>query len=216
MAAVFNIYDQHAIKSIVGTGERLIDSDPSLLSNDELLKFTYVNSAFVLEAKEKHSSITRRLPQFPIHLYKDNEYVIAGGIDKYWYVYSVIKVIKNLGSNLPVEIIIPTIEDYNENFCKHSISNLNAKYILVPEVYGFDVIKKYNLKEFGILSIFTSSFNKILYLNNYNYPISKPDQIFASVLLQQNVMILWSDHEPRTTSLFFFLFKIKKLERLLG
>jgi hypothetical protein len=216
MQTVFNIYMQHEIKSYVGTGERLVNKVPELLNKEELLSLMDVNIQFVKEARDLHFSIMKRLPQFQIDLYSGSGYVIVGGHEQYWYAYSLIKILRKLESKYPVEIIIPTVDEYDEYFCKHLITDLNASCVLVNEIFGVDVIKQFSLKNenLEILSILSSSFENVMFLRSYNYPVSLPDELFKSLLLKQNGLILWSDPTRRTTSPYFYSVQGKSIGKV--
>ncbi len=177
MKSVFNIYDQHRLQ---------------YNGHTEYKKF-------VKNAQNMHYSIEKRIPQFSPPIYNGNGYVVIGNRQTYWYIYSLLKVLESLKCKFPLEVIIPTHSEYDPYFCERILpqANMNAKCVLVPDVFKFELITKYNLLSavnLEIIALLTSSFEKALFLETNNYPVNSIDFLFTD-----SDMIIWPDEKQAKT-----------------
>lgn len=157
--------------------------------------------------RQYHESVLRNLPsKLPKSVYTPNTYgiVTIGGNFYSWMAYIQLLQLRKLGSNLPVEILIPSIEDYYKeaHFCDHVLPQYNAKCILVPEKLGFNVAKhwKFSSYQFKALALCLSSFQHVLILDSDNVVLLKPEKVFDSPVYRDNGMVLWPDYWERTIS----------------
>ncbi|KAL6451763.1 MNN22 Alpha-1 [Candida maltosa Xu316] len=154
-----------------------------------------------------HASVFHQLPEkLPLSIYKPNSYgiVTIGGNFYSWLALVQLLGLRKLGSQLPVEVVIPTLDDYRKeaHFCEEVLPKYNAKCVLVPEVLGIEVAKYWNFKsyQYKALALAISSFENTLLLDSDNIPVMKPEKIFESSVYKDNGMILWPDYWERTMS----------------
>lgn len=193
-----------------------------LIRNKELLSMYITLNDMEMEAlKNSHQVfINSMMKDWPEDLTKYNKYndflkgdgivYLAGGKYNQLALLS-IKVLRENGSRLPVEVIIPKHEDYDEQFCNRILPNLNGKCKLmsdyIPKSYYERVIKNggnaagYQMKN---VAIFISSFERVLYLDADNIPIKNPDILFVNKPFTNNHLVIWPDLWRRSTSPKFY------------
>lgn len=157
---------------------------------------------FIEDATIKHKIITDNLPDIKPNFYKGNGYVIVGGGKYSWFSLLVIETLRKLGSELPIEIFIPSEEDYDEEFCEVVLKPYNARCIYINNVFNSELIKKIKVTgyQYKSLALLASSFENTFLLDSDNYPVINPDKLFSSDLYKQYNMITWPDYWKRTTS----------------
>ena len=136
--------------------------------------------------------------------YKGSGIVFVGGGEHSAMVYAIIKVIRNLTPNLPIEVLIPDmlLLESDNNFCS-MIEDMNAKCIFLKDYFDqqFYMYKSYQFKSLALL---LSSFENVLLLDADNYPLVNLDNIFEHKEFVDNGMIVWPDMWHRTTHPFFY------------
>ncbi|CAL1189551.1 unnamed protein product [Candida parapsilosis] len=193
-----------------------------LIRNRELLS-TYItlNDMEMETLKNSHqvfiNSLMKDWPEDLIKFNKYNDFLkgdgivyLAGGKYNQLALLS-IKVLRENGSRLPVEVIIPKHEDYDEQFCNRILPQLNGKCKLmsdyIPKSYYERVIKNggsaagFQMKNVAIL---VSSFERVLYLDADNIPIKNPDILFVNKPFTNKHLVVWPDLWRRSTSPKFY------------
>ncbi|GMM48462.1 hypothetical protein DAPK24_050600 [Pichia kluyveri] len=221
---VFNIYEFHHIDQ--NSIDLLIRSSNSNNNNNdkninininenikklnryskiELNSLIQVNPNFIEEAKFKHVSILKRLPQFSINLSRGNGYVMVGNKKSYWNIYLTIKLLRQLGSNYPFEIIITSINEFDDYFCSNLIKNYNAKCIMLNERLPINILSDMIISDlWKTLAILSSNFQNVIYLNSNTYPVKSLDELFDSPIFRKHGLVLWSDTNRRETVPSFY------------
>lgn len=164
--------------------------------------------------KKSHSRFLSLIPQdFPQELYNYSTYndfmkgdgiVYLGGEKYNQLVLLSIKTLRDTGSKLPVEVILPQTNDYDIKFCLELLPNLNAKCKVmadyVPKSF-VDLVKGYQFKNVALL---ISSFERILYLDADNLCIRNPDIFFVNKPFMDQHLVIWPDLWRRSTSPHFY------------
>lgn len=193
-----------------------------LIRNKELLSmYIELNDMELETLKNSHQQFVKSMMKdWPEDLTKYNKYndflkgdgivYLAGGKYNQLALLS-IKVLRENGSRLPVEVIIPKHEDYDEEFCNRLLPSLNGKCKLmsdyIPKLYYEQVIRNggsaagYQMKN---VAIFISSFERVLYLDADNIPIKNPDILFVNKPFTNNHLVVWPDLWRRSTSPKFY------------
>ncbi|CCH44483.1 Alpha-1,2-mannosyltransferase [Wickerhamomyces ciferrii] len=174
-------------------------------TKEYLSKFLDISEEQINKLKGSHSQV---ISKFPSNIPKDfygkqqNGIIYVGGGKFNWLAMLSLKTLRNLGSRLPVEILIPTLEDYEPNLCEHEFPKLNAKCLVLPDILGQEVNSMIKIQgyQYKSLAILVSSFQNVLLLDADNIPVSIPDQIFHSNPFQESGLIIWPDFWRRTTS----------------
>lgn len=181
------------------------DTDTEVLSEKQTSKFFNFPSEFVDDLKAKHKIITDNLPDINADFYEGSGYVIVGGSKYSWFSVLVIETLRKLGSKYPVEVILPSKDEYEKEFCEVTLPKLNARCVMLHTVFGDKldefVLTGYQYKAFALLA---SSFEHAFLLDADTYPVQNPDILFDSQLYLENTMITWPDYWRRTTSPVFY------------
>ena len=149
------------------------------------------------------------MENWPENLFKFNKFnnfmkgdgiVYLGGGKYNQLVLLSIKILRENGSRLPVEVIIPYKNDYDIQFCDRVLPTLNGKCKLMtdylPQTF-VDKISGFQLKNIALL---ISSFERILYLDADNIPIRNPDVLFTNAPFTTKHLVVWPDLWRRSTS----------------
>lgn len=146
--------------------------------------------------------------------YKDSKgYLYIGGGQYSWLSLLSIKQLRKTGATLPVELFIPTIEDYEHHFCEIILPQYNARCVVftgpTSQQYPFEP-KGYQYK---MLALLESTFENVLYMDSDLYPLKNVDYLFDTDVYRKNGLVLWPDAWARTTSpIFYEIAEIEVLE----
>lgn len=182
-------------------------------TRDVLLSKATISDKAYNEFKTKHKRLLQEIPsEIPTTAYKpgSNGIVFVGGGRYSWLSYLSLLGLRETGSKLPVEIIMPKYVDYEEEieFCNEILPKLNAKCVIIPDIFGPSVMAKWNNKiksyQFKSLALMVSSFQNVLLLDSDNIVIENPDPFFNSDLFHKYGMITWPDYWRRTISPHFY------------
>lgn len=133
--------------------------------------------------------------------------IMVGGGRFSWLTLLNIHQLRRTGSKLPIEVYIPTPEDYDAAFCKEILPKVNGRCVLGYEVLPLKYFHhRFQFKrfEYKILAILTSSFENVLMLDADNMVVQNPDKLFEWDVFLKNQLILWPDCWIRTTNPFLF------------
>ncbi|CAK9440368.1 uncharacterized protein LODBEIA_P44680 [Lodderomyces beijingensis] len=151
-------------------------------------------------------------------------YLAGGKVDQ--VVFLSIKLMRDHGSRLPIEVILPKKEDYDAEFCGRILPTLNARCKImtdyIPQSYLDNAMKnvekckknsdpesqKYPYKALSYqmrsLAILISSFERVLYLDADILPLRNPDPLFENKPFTSHHMVVWPDFWRRSTSPHFY------------
>ncbi|CAH6720280.1 alpha-1,2-mannosyltransferase Mnn2p [[Candida] jaroonii] len=158
--------------------------------------------------KKSHSNIIKNIPKSaPKNFYRKNGIVFVGGGKFNFLTLLSIKHIRDLGSKTPIEVLIPTLDEFESNLCFKVFPQYNAKCLVMPHILnqyseGDNVFKKFEFKgyQYKVLALLLSSFEKILFLDSDNTPTQNPDSLFESEPFSSHGLIVWPDFWKRATS----------------
>lgn len=182
-------------------------------SKDALLSKAYISEDVFNEFKNKHEQLLNELPPtLSDSTFKANTdgIVLVGGGRFSWLSYLSLLALREAGSKLPVEIMMPTYNDYEkeQEYCTVLLPKLNAACVVVPDSLGPEVMLSWSTRfksyQFKSLSLMTSSFQNIFLLDSDNIVLDNPDPLFNSDLFKDNGMIMWPDYWQRTISPVFY------------
>ena len=184
---------------------------PGEKNKDVLLSKAEVLSDLMTQLKQKHHGVVEDLPEImPESVYKKGSkgVVIIGGSRFSWLAYLALVSLRETGSKLPVEIVMPTKKDYEREieFCEKILPDLDASCVVVDDVLGEAVMtgRKFKSFQFKALALIVSSFEHILLLDSDNMIVDNPDKIFESKVYQDYGMITWPDYWKRTISPIYY------------
>lgn len=128
----------------------------------------------------------------------------AGGLYLPVFVIS-LRMLRQTGSTLPVEVFLADYEEYEEYICENTLPSLNATCIVLSDIFdevpNSADIAKYQFKVFAMIF---SSFENILFLDADAFPIHDPELLFSSELFQTHGLISWPDFWASSVSPFFY------------
>lgn len=214
---VFTVYDQNA--PLVGSYDDAVQyvdksaQKKGTNTKEVLLSKAVIPDAAFQELKQKHHNTVKSLPSEldPVTYKKNtNGVVLVGGGRYSWLAYMALLALRDTGSTLPVEIVMPKFNDYEREleFCTVVLPPLGASCVVIPDVLGSLVMLNWNKRlanyQFKSLALVTSSFQNVLLLDSDNLIIENPDRIFDSDLFKENGMITWPDYWTRSISPKFY------------
>ncbi|GEQ67119.1 hypothetical protein JCM33374_g782 [Metschnikowia sp. JCM 33374] len=196
---------------VVCQSERYDDGklDP-LFSEEYLSSFLQLNDIELDALTASHKYIMDHLPEkAPQGLYEGDGIVYVGGGKFNWLTLLSIRSLRGGGCNLPVEILIPTLDEYDLELCTKVFPAMNAKCIYLPvALYGDDLdfasrlsFKGYQYKSLAIL---LSSFENVLLLDSDNIAAYSPDHLFKNEPFVSRGFVVWPDYWRRSTSPSFY------------
>ncbi|KAG7885243.1 hypothetical protein KL938_001500 [Ogataea parapolymorpha] len=176
------------------------------LSEDDCSQFVNFPPQFINDLTLKHDTVVSNLPKITPRFYKGNGYVIVGGGKYSWFALLGIETLRKVGSTLPVEVILPSDDEYEFEYCDQILPALNARCVEMPRVFGKETLRKFEVNgyQFKAFALFASSFENAFFLDSDAYPVGNPDPLFESDLYKEYQMITWPDFWRRTTSPYFY------------
>lgn len=177
------------------------------LTEEYLGKFLKVSQKDVDLLKALHEQAVALLPRrAPSGLYKGNGYVYVGGGKFSWLALLLIKKLRLVGAVLPVEVLIPSPEEFEADFCGRVLPALNARCILLQELLGKSVYDLYTFKgyQYKLLALLVLLFQNVMMLDADNFPLHNPDPYFTLKVFKEHGLITWPDFWKRTTLTKFY------------
>lgn len=176
--------------------------EPCLTLNyDDYMMLEKLHTEFVQKMPKDYG--TKESP------YKGRGIVMVGS-DKYSLMdILVISILREQGTTLPIEVMIPWGSE-DDDFCE-KLTKYNAKCIrpiITKERWDLLGISGYLIK---IVTLLSTSFEDLLYLDSDNYPLRNVDHIFDIEPYKKTGFISWPDFWRRSTSPAFFKIAGKKV-----
>ncbi|CCH44687.1 Alpha-1,2-mannosyltransferase [Wickerhamomyces ciferrii] len=180
---------------------------------DPIRSKNYLKSYFLLKDREhehlknSHKVFLEKMPEkFPEEIestIKGNGILYAGGGQYNWLVLLSIKMLRDLGSKLPIEVFIPNENEYSVDLCDRVFPVFGAKCILMSNYIDTKKIKikGYQLKSMALL---LTSFENVLMLDSDNLPLKNPDLLFINEPFISKPLVIWPDFWRRSTSPTFY------------
>ncbi|RLV87629.1 Alpha-12-mannosyltransferase MNN24 [Meyerozyma sp. JA9] len=144
----------------------------------------------------EHSKVTG-------YMHGDGIVFLAGGRFNQLALVS-IKMLRDLGSKLPIEVVVKDWNPLDARFCEDVLPSLGASCKVLDHYLGRDVagkVKSYQLKNLALL---ISSFQRVLYLDADNLLIKNPDSLFVNEPFVSTGFVSWPDLWRRSTSPSFY------------
>ena len=116
-----------------------------------------------------------------------------------------LRILKRLGSTLPMEVFLESGAEYESYVCEKIFPALNARCVILSEILDAAPhpiqIGHFQLKLFSLLF---SSFEEVLFLDSDSFPVHDPKVLFESEPYTSMGMVLWPDFWYATPSRYFF------------
>lgn len=207
---IFTIFDENKMNLEDKFGKLIEYTDKSKhldgpKTKEALLSRATMLDEVVSELKKRHTRVVLQLPSD----IADTTYnkgttgvVFIGGAKFSWLTYLAIIALRETGTKLPVEVIMPKKLDYTKerDFCDNLLPELGARCVIVPDTIGESALNGRSLYayQFKSIALAISSFQHILLLDSDNIIVSNPDLVFDSPLYKKFGMITWPDYWKRT------------------
>ncbi|EMG51068.1 hypothetical protein G210_2905, partial [Candida maltosa Xu316] len=186
-----------------------------LIRNKEFLDmYLTLSEAEITNLKDSHAKFLKTMIEdWPEDLFKFNKFnkfmkgdgiVYLGGGKYNQLAFLSIKILRENGSRLPVEIIIPSAKDYEVEFCDRILPTLNGKCKLMTDYLPEKLVEKIKGFQLKNIALLISSFERILYLDADNIPIKNPDVLFTNKPFTESHLVMWPDFWRRSTSPKFY------------
>ena len=165
--------------------------------------------------RSAHDQVVKQLkslPDPPSQFISGHGIVVNGGGNMIGSALTAIANMRERGSQLPVELILDTKQEYDKQICEELLpKKLNGKCVIVEEQVGkevFDIInEKFSRKIMGLL---VSSFDHIIAMDADNLAIKNVDNLLFTEPYLSTKMILWPDLWVKLTSPLYY--KIARIE----
>lgn len=157
--------------------------------------------------KDSHKKFLQKMPdKFPEGLgnrFRGRGILYVGGGKYDWLVLLSLKMLRDSGSKLPVEVFIPKGNEFSFDLCNVVYPLLGAKCILMQDYFSSHnyKFKSYQLKSMALL---LTSFEEVLFLDSDNLPIKNPDILFFNEPYKSTGMVIWPDFWRRSTSPMYY------------
>jgi alpha 1,2-mannosyltransferase len=118
-----------------------------------------------------------------------------------------IRMLRETGSSLPVEVFLATHEEWDFQICDVVFSQLNARCVVLSDIfnpYGRKESVEIDKYQYKIMSIVFSTFEEVLFLDADAFPIFDPELYFDSEPFLSTGLVRWPDFWfPSESPLFF-------------
>ncbi|CAI5756540.1 unnamed protein product [Candida verbasci] len=188
--------------------------DEPIRSKELLNMYLTLNKFEIDTLKQSHDKfLSGMMNEWPEDLFKFNKFnnfmkgdgiVYLAGEKYNQLAFLSIKVLRDNGSKLPVEVIIPKQEDYDVQFCDRILPTLNARCKIMADYLPHGIMDKITGFQYKNIAILISDFERILYLDADNIPIKNPDVLFSNKPFTNKHLILWPDFWRRSTSPHYY------------
>ncbi|RKP31909.1 nucleotide-diphospho-sugar transferase, partial [Metschnikowia bicuspidata] len=187
--------------------------ESQIYSESYLLQFLKVSEAEEIALTASHKYALDHLPEkAPEGLYRGDGIVFVGGGKFNWLTLLSVKRLRSTGCTLPVEVLIPTFEEFEVDMCISVFPSLNARCIYMPTVLFKDDQSRYGPKtklafkgyQYKSLAILLSSFENLLLLDGDNVVITSPQNILTLEPFKSTGLVLWPDYWRRSTCPKFY------------
>lgn len=183
-------------------------------TKEYLLHFLRITTQEKNALHRSHSSFMESKPNaFPSQLLKagkkfgfmEGDGIVYLGGGKYnQLVLLSISLLRQSGSKLPIEVILPSKNDYDLDLCNNILPSFNGRCKVMSDYLPDKLVgglKNFQLKSVALL---ISSFKNVLYLDSDNLPVKNPDYLFVNKPFTEKHMIIWPDLWRRSTSPNFY------------
>lgn len=185
-----------------------IDVPAQPFTIDFLKQYTQISEEQLAELTRTHADTKRDILKldYPSNVFKGKGIVMIGGGSFLGTALTSILTLRESGSKLPLELVLTSFDEYQQDVCEVMLPALNARCIIMEEILGPDVFKGLNLKkyELKVLGLFLSSFEEALLMDADNLAVKSPDYILDSKLFDKYGYIIWMDFWRQTISPYFY------------
>ncbi|CAI4043476.1 alpha-1,2-mannosyltransferase MNN5 SKDI_10G0340 [Saccharomyces kudriavzevii IFO 1802] len=140
-------------------------------------------------------------------LFPESEGIVTIGGGKYSVLaYTMIKKLRETGTTLPIEVIIPPQDEGDDDFCKNWLPKHNGKCIYFSDIVPAKSLRDLELTHFQlkVFGLIISNFKRIIFIDADNYAVKNLDLAFNTTSFEDTGLILWPDFWRRVTPPVFY------------
>lgn len=193
-------------RKVENTGAAEIGGAPSP-TKEYLQSFISLSSDQMSKLTASHKHAVENLPDdYSKGMYEGTGIVYVGGGAFNWYALLSIKNLRKIGCTLPIEVVIPNLEEYELELCERVFPAYGAHCLFLPKVLGKDISSEFKFKgyQYKGLALLVSSFEDVLLLDADNVPVISPEPMFKAEPYRSTGLVIWPDFWKRTTSPYFY------------
>ncbi|KAM9940345.1 hypothetical protein OXX80_000174 [Metschnikowia pulcherrima] len=195
-------------KSVPSNGLREVTNPPKS-RKDLTRRRTRVKPEDVEDLRKKHDGFVaflRALSTPPMDIYSGNGILLAAGKKHMIGALNAVIQLREMGSELPVELVLDSKADYNKRFCEKVLPRFNGKCLVIEEILGSEVYGKIVPEGFPMkaIALVLSSFDNTIYIDSDTFVIKNVDSLLTSQPFLQTKFVLWPDNWHKGTSPIFY------------
>lgn len=225
---IFDIYAKHwpdikPLKDYKGgqkAPKKAFDDLFPVFTNEELGEFLQVPKGDLEKLKKSHAGIIKDLPSEPPKGMFHGAGVITTSGKRYMPVMLItLRMLRRVSPHIPVEVYVANREEYEEDICEHVLPELNAKCLILEDIYGKDTFEKFKIHgyQYKVLAMMASRFEDVTFIDSDSVPIRDVESLTLREPFLSTGYILWPDYWFRTTSpAYYDIAGIKLGERVRG
>ncbi|KAG7660385.1 uncharacterized protein J8A68_006103 [[Candida] subhashii] len=210
---VFELYGENRIQ-MQQNEPSWIEMKPALNENfgrsyNELSQRCRISRGHLEEMKQKHQNVLNNLPKrLPKHTYNPNSkgiVMVGGGPLFNWLAMLSIIQLRDLGSTLPIELILSQKADYSHYYCE-KVKKYNAKCVVLSQVLGLpnESQWKFDIHQNRAIGLLVNSFEHVFLLDADNFPVTNIDKYFDSQVYEDHNMVMWPNYQTRSISPLYY------------
>lgn len=172
-------------------------------TDDPRFSFDYINLVNLKpeklqELKKRHGDLVKRLRELPFppkRFFSGRGIVIPASGEILPGALVTLGQLRELGSKLPIEVILNNEGDYDKHICEDLFPKLNAECVILEREIGKKLLDSLQLTGFQLkaLTLLVSKFDHTLLLDADNHPVKNVDSLFDSEIYGETKFIVWPD-----------------------
>lgn len=175
----------------------------------EMLSRVEFSEERMADFKTNHESLVLKLLMMgapPANVFNGEGIVISGGGAYMAGAMAAIVQVREMGSRLPIELLINSQQEYDAYICEDLGEKFNFRCLIIEDEIGADVVKELKITKFQlkILGLLVTSFDHVIALDADNMPLKNPDLLLTTPKYQETEFLLWPDLWQRTVSLSYY------------
>ena len=170
-------------------------ADPIQLEEEDLLAMK--------QSHEEIVTVKHMAPRLP-YKSKSHGIVMTAGKVHFGMAITAIRMLRRVGSGLPVELFLDSWADYDAGMCERSIPSLNARWVVLSiwnTTQKLGSLVKYQYKVFALL---ISSFEELIFLDADAFPVRNPDNLLDLEPYKAAGLAMWPDFWVSTASHYYY------------
>lgn len=189
--------------------------DQRTLSRNSLMHDHYhLSDEQFKDMKSKHDKLVKVLKLIedpPVEFVSGKGIVISGGGAYFGVALVAIAQIREMGSELPIELIMNNRKEYDEQICEDLLPRkFNAKCLIIEDELGSDVLESLEFSDgsqnflLKVLGFLVTSFDQIIAIDADNMPLKNVDHLLTSEPYLSTKWVMWPDLWIKAPSPLFY------------